>query len=459
MKNERSKRILLIITNPFAATNVIHSGLINLIAQRYQVHILSDLVREKEIAEINRRFGIQVESFSANIPVENRTLALLRKLEKALFFRHFGIINQTIKEQTNESSFQYLVKAVLYILDSLNLNKSLLKLLRNLIIRQSSKSSDLRERISAHQFSGMISTSPLDIRENIVVNSMKQTVRSLAMVISWDNLTTKGLINADYDFILVWNQFMAREYQTFYEPFSIGKQKIAITGIQRFDQYFGTNPNEIDKTKHRQRFHFDDDDKIILFATSAAKHFPDQIDIVYHLAEYSQDRPKVKIMVRCHPGDSVDRYQVFEREENIRIGSPEKLVGEGPSIPALNTLLSLHEALKYSDVCIQVASTMRLDAAACNKPIISIAYDGNKSQPYSKSVMRFYDYDHQIPLNKLRIDRMVFSKQELFNALDDTLFSPNVYVSTNRELVKEFTHFSEPHSITTTMKFIEEWLN
>ena len=458
MENETVKQILLIITNPFAATNVIHSGLLELLARRYKVHILSDLIKEKEISEINRHYGIQVELLWANIPIENRTLRLLRKLEKAIFFRHFKIITQTIKEQNHSSLLRFIVKATLSTLDFLKLTKPLLKLLRYQIIKRSGKC-DQFERIIASNFNGVISTSPLDIRENIIVNSLKENIKTLAMVISWDNLTTKGLINADHDYIVVWNKFMAEEYQTFYQIFKLDHQKICITGIPRFDPYFLENPGESGKTAYRQKFQFKQDEKMILFATSAAKHFPDQVDIVRHLSEYARIRTQTKIIVRCHPGDRFEKYQVFETDQNIRITCPENLADQDSSIPALNTLSSLCEVLMYTDICIQIASTMRLDAAACNKPIISIAYDGDKSQPYSKSIRRFYDYDHQLPLNELNIDRMVFNKQELFDALDEALFNPKFKLQPNRELAKEFTHFSEPVSVATTMKFIDEWLN
>ena len=458
MENSTPRRILLLVTNPFAATNVFHSGLIKHIAKRYEVHILSDLIGKKEILEINQHFKIQVKFFPGNIPTENRKLRLLRKLEKAIFFKHFGIKSQIIKAEIDKSLLQHLTKAITNLLKFLNLNESILRLLRLRIIRQSSKS-DLHERISALKFSGIISTSPLDIRENIVVNAMRKNLPSLAMVISWDNLTTKGLINADHDYVLVWNKFMAKEYCTFYGVFNSNEPKIGIIGVPRFDQHFGDPVNEDAKTAYRQKMQFNNDDRIILFATSAAKHFPDQLDIVYHLAEYAQPRPKVKLIIRCHPGDDPGRYRAFENHDNIRITAPEKLFDEDSSIPALNTLLSLSEVLKCTDVCIEVASTMRLDAAACNRPIISIAYDGNRQQPYFKSVRRFYDYDHQVPLNKFSIGSMVFTKQELFNALDKTLFHPKPEQNQNRELVKEFTHFSEPVSVLTTMKFIDEWLS
>jgi CDP-glycerol glycerophosphotransferase (TagB/SpsB family) len=458
MEDNMRKKLLIVITNGFAATNVIHSGLMQRMDQVYEVHVLSDLMGENEIRQINLHFGMHVKLFRAEIPIETGILKMLRRLEKAIFFRHFNIVTQAIRERREALWMRYSRGVILSSLKFLGITRPLLIFLRKVIISRSVRSGTFAS-IRHQQFSGIISTSPLDIRENIIVNSLKHRIPSLAMVISWDNLTTKGIINADHDYVLLWNNYMAAEYKAFYEPFSKVKSKICVTGVPRFDLHFGQNPGEVTEIEFREKFDFGGA-KIILFATSAAKHFPEQADIVRHLVEYAGIRKNVKILVRCHAGDDLGNYRQFEHENCLSIPSLPALSGAGSTlVPGLRSLLDLSEMLKYSDVCINVASTMRLDAAACNKPIISIAYDGDKSKPYYNSVRRFYDYAHQLELNKLAIDRTVYSKRELFETLDEILFCPTKKAPNGAETISSFTHFTKPVSVQSILNTIGEWLN
>ncbi len=459
MENRERKRILLLVTNGFAATNVIHSGLIKQLANEWEIFILSDIIGERELTEINTYFDIILKKIDLNIPQERPLLRIIRKIQKALFFRHFRIETQKIKEQSQKNSIGYLIRLISGILYFLGLNKPALVSLRKILIKLSTNAK-LYSQLNSYNFQGIISSSPLDMRENTIVNSLKERVKSIAMVISWDNLTSKGVINADHDCVLVWNKFMKTEYELFYSPYKITQQKIAITGIPRFDGYFESKMDE-------PGFHGDgkqirQPEKIILFTTSAATHFPTQAEIVLHLAEYAKMHQNCSILVRCHPGDDFSKYALFKNHKYVNVWfpfGPTTTKMRSGNFPQLDVLTTLKHMLLHCDVCINVASTIRLDAAACNKPLISIAYDGENDKPYHQSVRRFYDYSHQIPFNLLAVDKMVYSKKELFLALNNILFETRSTAQSNREKIKDFTHFTTASAIPTIVNFIDEWLS
>ncbi|MEO6285553.1 MAG: CDP-glycerol glycerophosphotransferase family protein [Dyadobacter sp.] len=460
MVNGSKKRILVLITNSFAAINVLHSGVIQKMAEKYEVFLLSTLIKQQEIDQINQYFNIRVHIVNLEIPSENVVLRFFRQLEKWSFFHFFHIETQKIKTSTRRNNFKKLLHPLVFLMNVSGLNRIMLIYIRKMIIYQTSYSRSLKILDHFH-FAGVISTSPLDIRENNVVNFLKtRKVSSMAMVISWDNLTSKGIINADHQYILVWNQFMADEYRRFYAIFKSQDRQIRITGIPRFDIYF---QSELEKTasNFRLRFKIPPNNKVILFATSAFKHFPDQALIINDLVEYTRRRVNITVMIRCHPADQIDRYRSFISEKSIIIWHPENLPGAADEIfnnwmPPPDFLKTLSITMKNCEVCVQVASTIRLDAAACNKPVISIAYDGPRVLPYSKSVKRFYDYSHQLPLNRVKMDQMVYNKQQLFDSLDKTL---NEGCDADyRSLVKPFIHNLEPKSVDSVMQNIHEWL-
>jgi CDP-glycerol glycerophosphotransferase (TagB/SpsB family) len=453
MGSGNKKRLLLLITNSYAATNVIHSGLIKQLAGEYNIQLISNLIGDRELNMINTHFDVQMQQIRVSLSEEGFLLRFLRQLEKAVFFNHFNIETQKVKDKQLPTLSRFVTNYLLNFLKWTNLSARLLRVLRQNIIRISR----YNRRIGTWNlpdFDGVISTSPLDIRENIIVNYLKNTP-SLAIVISWDNLTSKGIINADHDCVLVWNEFMADEYDRFYRIFNISKQKLFITGIPRFDLYYKPLPTPYSPESFRKQFNIPTRNKLILFATSALNHCPHQADIVEHLLDYTSKNPSITVLVRCHFADDYRKYSRFKNHPSFRIWHSTKTPLN--SLPELDVLQSLASMLKSCNVCIQIASTIRLEAAICNKPCICIAYDGDEKPSDSHSVKRFYSYSHQIPLNNLELDQFVYSKTELFQTLDQLLEAiPKI---DNAGKLQKFVHQTRTEATSLTMKHIKEWLS
>lgn len=461
MQEASKQRLIILITNSFAAMNIIHSGLIKRLGAKYDVYIMSTMIRPAELGEINKHFNLHLKPINANFPREAAWLSYLRKIEKALFAHYFSIITQTIKYRKEGKWKAWVIQRLLWIFGVLHITKSALCALRRVIIFLMSFSNKLNSLLPYH-VKGVISSSPFDSRENQVVNFLKKhNAKSLAMIISWDNLTSKGLMNADHDCTLVWNDFMKNEFLQFYSLFNLKQPKVVVTGIPRFDCYFQHLSEEYDKHA-RSSFNVESGKFIILIATSASRHFPNQLEIIADVLQFVRNENKVHVIIRCHPADDVNVYTHIAREQFVTLWHPENLPANDHDLfynwfPALDFPGSLAKMLRVCDVCVQFASTMKLDAAACKKTVISIAYDGETPLPYHQSVQRLYDYAHQVPLNALQIDKVVTSRQQLYDALKTSL------QETDHEeklaAIEPFIHFTKCESVDFTAKNIAEWLD
>ncbi|MCE7068078.1 CDP-glycerol glycerophosphotransferase family protein [Dyadobacter sp. CY326] len=453
------KPVLLLITNSFAAINIIHSGLIKKLAMRYDIHLLSTMIRERELATINNHFAIDLKLLEIELPIETMFISLLRKLEKALFAGHHNIATQQIKYERLTWTKRLVIKTAILILVQLHLSGVILKLLRRVIIVLSSFSCKLRPLLH-YKFQGVISSSPLDLRENHVTNFLqKHGVKSLAMIISWDNLTSKGVINANHDCTLVWNQLMKSEFQRFYSMFDVNQNSVKITGIPRFDLHF-RNIDNVPLANAKARYAINAA-KVIFIATSAIKHFPNQLEIIKDVLAYAALEGDTHVIIRCHPADDHHAYQDLFDKNSVTVWHPRNLVTSSKRsfyhwLPDMDFLTSLSEMLHISDVCIQFASTIKLDAAACGTSIISVAYDGTTALPYHQSVKRLYDYAHQLPLNALQWDVLVADKQELYNVLTEILSKKSKKPPADIALL---THFAQAQSVDCTAQTIAEWLD
>ncbi|MCF0051029.1 CDP-glycerol glycerophosphotransferase family protein [Dyadobacter sp. LJ53] len=455
------KHILILITNSFACINIIHSGLAKKLTSEYDVHLLSTMIRSEQLLQVNSHFDLDLKLIDLDLPREPTWITYLRRFEKILFAEHFDIVTQQIKYQRKAKWTQFWVKNLLWLISHKNAAKIMLKAIRRLIIFLTSFSIKLKTLLPYH-FEGVISSSPLDPRENRIVNFCRRNrMKSLAIIISWDNMTSKGVINADHDYTLVWNDFMKNEFLQFYSIFNIAGPKVIATGIPRFDCYFQDRA-EYQNAETRKGLDILPGNRVILIATSALRHFPNQLEIILDVLHFAEVEGNVHVIIRCHPADPFNAYNQLTKKKSVTIWHPKNLPRAGKDqfytwFPELNFLDSLSETLRICDVCIQFASTMKLDAAACGKRVISIAYDGNVPLPHHKSVERLYDYNHQIPLNALQLDELVKSKEQLFKALKNNLNHRDA----NSELssIKPFIHFTEAKSVDYTANVIAEWLD
>ncbi|MDR6807539.1 hypothetical protein J2Y45_004739 [Dyadobacter sp. BE34] len=450
MEKANQKHILVLITNPFALINVIHSGLIGELAEHYRISVMSDLLTIADIERFNRHFGLNMTLLPLPVPTVSKPLKWVRSIQMLLFGHHHNV--DTIRIKLMERSplayrlFSVSQKSPMLIF----LSGTLLGFIRNWLIRRTTLPG-IDTLVAKYHIQAVISTSPLDLRENTVANSLNvHGIPIISIIVSWDNLTSKGVINSKSDLVLVWNKQVALEYNRFYT--SLGDHTfVRIAGIPRFDTYFRKLPDRRHHLADSAEPHLPT--RMILFATGAVKHHTCQNYIIRDLIEYAQNRPEIMILVRCHPGDDPRRYNGFTSIQNIRFFQP---FGQN-QIPPADFLEMLHSQLITCAVCVQVASTMLLDAFACNKPCISIAYDAHEGMHYAKSVRRFYDYSHQQLLPDYLKAQTVYHRRELFEKLDEIMLGRYAPGNLSNAL-KQAIHHTTPDSVQLTTQYIREWL-
>ncbi|MCF0071410.1 CDP-glycerol glycerophosphotransferase family protein [Dyadobacter sp. CY261] len=451
MERPYKPRILVLITNPFAMINVIHSGLIGELGKRWHISILSNLLTESDIVHFNHHFCLNMELLKTPVPALSWFEKRVRSSQVLLFGHFFNLATFRIKLFERHRAVQWVFHTIRGSYLIRLFTGWLLLQTRGWLIRHTTRP-DEYQALLRHNFRAVLSTSPLDLRENKIINSLKSCgIKCISMLISWDNLTSKGIINTNFDMVLVWNELMAAEYNRFYQMFGdIGC--VCVTGVPRFDIYFKKMPFNAILTRLSG---IDPDKRVILFATGAVKHHSCQNYIIDDLLEYGKEKRDILILVRCHPGDDPDRYRQYSCSKKLVFYQPFNMKSPVPPVDFLETLQLQLEACY---VCVQVASTMFLDAAACNKPVISIAYDAHPGTPYISSVRRFYDYSHHFPLHKLLEGHIAYNKAELFVKLDEALKCPHT-TGNSWETAKPIIHHCAPDSTHLTTQYIQVCLD
>ena len=98
--------------------------------------------------------------------------------------------------------------------------------------------------------------------------------------------------------------------------------------------------------------------------------------------------------------------------------------------------LELAESMKYADVVVNFASTITIDAAVFDTPIVCVNYDHRGARPFKLSPRRIYYFDHYAKLGHTGGFELANSKTELINKIDYSINHPE-YLSENRKKIIE----------------------
>ena len=224
-------------------------------------------------------------------------------------------------------------------------------------------------------------------------------IKTTTVIYSWDNLP-KARLAVKTDGYLVWSEHMKSELQFYYPEIPISA--IIVTGTPQFEPYLNKE-NLIPKHKFYNDFALDATRKIICFSGDDEKTSPDDPSYLKDLAEAlvsSRLDEKYQIALRRCPVDLSGRFipVVKQYPELIKVIDPLWRF-EGKShwtavYPDKNDVSLLVSTVFYSDVVINVGSTMAFDFAMFEKPCIFINYDQEKLKKANWSVKTIYQYQH-----------------------------------------------------------------
>jgi hypothetical protein len=250
-------------------------------------------------------------------------------------------------------------------------------------------------------------------------SALRRLVPTIGLVHSWDVITTKGSFLFQTDKVLVWNDINAREYEAFVNSFIGEPEELVKVGIPQFDIY-KTEERLISVDEAREKIGLPIDKSIVLYTTSVPRLFPGEIDVLNRLISDFESGlfEGAFLYVRVHPqaiSDYSSRFKELEGE-NYKLYLPEKSSSsvEDNVIFEENTLLNLFFDIYSSDVVVNMASSITLDAAAIGRKTINLSFDDVcGSNIFLHSVNRYYRTDHYSKILNFDDVDVAYSYEEL----------------------------------------------
>lgn len=265
----------------------------------------------------------------------------------------------------------------------------------------------------------------------------KRRIKTIGMIKSWDNLSSKDFLLIPPDGLIVHSELVRdeAEYRGEYP-----KERILVSGIPQYDVY--ADPTfPLFREELFSHFKLDLSKKLILYAAIGAKHFLEEVEFIKRLAQLITEEHFVypcQLLVRFHPAYKSGDEEL-EKLPNVvcyRPGQQDKdsrdvLRGSWEFDHTETRLLA--STLLHSDVSINCGSTVSIEAAYFDTPIINIEYENN-SQPFWTGVHRYYTREHYRPLVESGGVRLVKSEEELIAQINKYLKDKTLDAAGRREI-------------------------
>jgi hypothetical protein len=266
-------------------------------------------------------------------------------------------------------------------------------------------------------------------------------IPTVAFLASWDSLTTNERILAPFQHYLVWSSGMKQELLSYYPD--VEPANVHVVGTPQLDLY-GRQELLWSRREFFERIGADPDRPLICYSGAAVRL---NIDEPLHLRGLLElirsgrigNRPQV--VFRRNPWDWTRRHTDLQREYPELIAA-EPFWEAAPSanwtdmIPLPDDVRLMANLAHHSDLNVNVASTMSIEFAICDRPVVNIAFDVSQPPPFGIPLWEhFYQWEHYRPVWQLGAVRVARSMDGLADHINAYLDNPTLDREARRRLV------------------------
>ncbi|RJQ38996.1 MAG: hypothetical protein C4555_04225 [Dehalococcoidia bacterium] len=238
----------------------------------------------------------------------------------------------------------------------------------------------------------VVVASPVDMRFSEEVEYVKAAkslgIPTVVPVLSWDNLTTKGLFHAIPDITLAWNRAQAGEAASIHH---VPADKIVITGSPFLDKWFDASLPTIPRDEFCRRVGLDPVRPFIVYLGSSANIARDETWLVEKLAASLRNATdkrlgEMTILARPH-GANQEVYKKISAP-NVKVWLRDNQLPDTPG-----SFAEFAASLRYAVCAAGLNTTAMVDAVIADCPVITLLVDEYRNTNASRAVHFQYILD------------------------------------------------------------------
>lgn len=435
MKNKQ--RIAISISTGWSVRNLICTGIVEKLSLSYKVYLVTDSHNEIGIKQIlPKNHDITVTSI--HITNEPTLWKITRQLKKKISLEAQESTTEKIWEKYRARPFYKrlggaLINATLRIITPAAAYKLIDKF--DMLINSKEATSLIKELSPCLMLNTNASTY---FDDALFKASRKLGIKNVFLMLSWDHFSSKIAISEYFDILFVWNAVSKTEIL---KHLDYSDDRIKVVGAAQFDIL--SEAPDIGYDQWCQQYGLNQDKQTILFSTMPQGRHDGQhtvIDLLLKEIEFGAlSEHNLQLLVKIHPFDDSSVYSQLVTRRHVSFDSNELLPGQNRTewSPNCQKLIESRNMLYFCCLNINIFSTMTIEAAAVNKPIVHIAFNFPDTKcpiPCSE----YYNFQHFSPITKSGASLISYSFDELILNIKKSLLQPDLQNKQRLDLSEKY---------------------
>ncbi|MCD4672603.1 MAG: hypothetical protein K8R77_08065 [Anaerolineaceae bacterium] len=290
-------------------------------------------------------------------------------------------------------------------------------------------------------------------------------VPTVAVIVGWDNSSSYTLPGAPMDWVNCWSELQKEELVlgSDWDP-----RRVHVGGIPSYDGYFRKEwlmPREEYFALHK----LDPDRKLIGYASSFITFSPNyqNVEALAELVAADELAEPCQLLIRLHPNHFMDNplfagerekiHELAARLEHVHLVEPVPLGGElgyysGEDMPEKTSMMA------YSDVFTTVYSTMVVEAALHEQPIVSVCIDApggwNTPGKFSLALSEIGNWPTHLRFREAGAGQVAMDKAQLKDALNRYLENPHADEMERKQFITDEVTYTDGSAGKRTAEFL-----
>ncbi len=294
----------------------------------------------------------------------------------------------------------------------------------------------------------------------------RRGIQTMTVIVGWDNPSSYAMPGAPVDWATCWSQIQKDElvHGSDWPP-----ERVNIGGIPSYDGYF-RKTWLMPKEEYFRLHGLDPARKLISYACSFvhfAPNFPNVEALARLVSSDALGKPG-QLLVRLHPSHFQDAPQIFAQEReaihaleqkhaHVHVVRPVALGGSlgyygGEDMDEKSSMMA------HSDVFVTVYSTMVVETAVHNTPIVSACIDvpGGWNVPgkFSLSLKKIGNWPTHKRFREAKAGRVAYNESELSQVLNAYLQNPQLDSLERQAFIEQEITYTDGSAGKRTAEFI-----
>lgn len=295
--------------------------------------------------------------------------------------------------------------------------------------------------------------------------AVRRGVKAGAVIVGWDNPSSYGIPAAPLDFVTCWSEVQKQELV---DGSDWPAEKVNVGGIPSYDGYF-RRVWDIPRDEYFKLHGLDPKRKLISYASSFISFAPNyrNVEALAKLVSSDALAEPSQLLIRLHPNHFwAEPLYAGEREKirelaaslpHVHVVEPVALGGDlgyysGEDMPEKTSMMV------HSDVFTTVYSTMCVETAIQDRPIVSVCLDvpggWNRPGKFSLPLSTIGNWPTHQRFREASAGRVATDEITLQQLLNQYLKDPALDSENRRKFIRDEVTFTDGSSGTRTAEYL-----